>query len=647
MSITPMQAGSLKPIVDRTGRESAKYQHIRELLRNAFEANATKVVVRPEWGAVEALGVFRLLCADDGNGMEAEHQLPHFMNTFGGGGKPIGDVHENFGMGAKTSMLPWNHAGLIVASRQGGSTAAVMLTYDPSIGEHGEYGLTRWEVEDDEGSVTYDEVLNLDIQEDDFVLVPGTTARDVMDAFLNPDHGTVMIACGMTGKENTFLATGEGGHSDAEGDIKGISKYINERLYDLPADIEVHELRTDKANEWPRSAADAYGPQQQPIDRRINRRTLRGARYYLQEAEYKHPASGTEVMSDGTQVHWSLWGEKDDRKYIHSYARRLGYIAVLYDGELYHLTDHAFAYRRFGIVKPEVRRRLTLILEPPVENRLTGAQGVYPHAARSSLLWSGAKELPLDTWGQEFVEEHLPEAIRDAIMKAGSSDEQDPDAGEWLNQIAAKFRARFRRVRIVFKKGGSKKANFGEGSGPIGGGGKGSGGGSTGTGTGGGGSGRPRARKPSAQGEEGEEHSVKEGLPTFRWVTEDELGEPGRAAVFLESSASAGGGAEVLLNREFPAFVELFQYWTAVYPPHYEQDVLRAVELVYGTELAAKVAHAHELKGDKNWNAEQFKLMLSPEALTLAALGLYSCDQVINTMLGAKLGKKGAKASAT
>ncbi len=161
-------------------------------------------------------------------------------------------------------------------------------------------------------------------------------------------------------------------------------------------------------------------------------------------------------------------------------------------------------------------------------------------------------------------------------------------------------------MRIVFKRGGTKKAQFGEGGGgSTGTGSNGGAGGGAGTGSGGGTGGRPRARKPNNTGAQGEEQSVKEGLPQYRWVTEDEIGELGRAAVFLENAAGKDGPtAEVLLNREFPAFTELFQYWTAEYPPHYENQVIEVVERVYGTELAAKVAHAHELQGDKNWNSD-------------------------------------------
>jgi hypothetical protein len=98
-----------------------------------------------------------------------------------------------------------------------------------------------------------------------------------------------------------------------------------------------------------------------------------------------------------------------------------------------------------------------------------------------------------------------------------------------------------------------------------------------------------------------------------------------------------------MLNREFPAFQELLQFWTAEYPPQMEDDVRRTIEKVYGTELAAKIAHAFELNGDKSWPSDAFEALFTSEALTLAALGLYSCDHVISTMLGGKLGKMAGK----
>ncbi len=532
-------------------------------------------------------------------------------------------------MGVKTSMLPWNHEGLLVVSRRDGETAAVKLICDQSEGEGGEYGLHRWEQQEDDGSVFYDEVLFLDVQDPGYELGGAVTVQRVLDAFLDPGNGTVLIALGLSGVEDTFLATGEGGAFDQEGDIEGSSKCVNERFWGLPLSIEVHELRTQQRQQWPRSESEAYGPQRKP-DRRLNRRTIEGARYYLEEGDYKHEAANTVVLSDGTNIHWYLWPADTERRMIHSYARRHGYVAALYGDELYHLTDHAFTYRRFGIIHRDVRKRLTLIIEPPGEG--PGRAGVYPHGSRSSLLWSGAQELPWDRWSKEFIED-LPDEIRRALLTAGSSDAQDPESGAWMEQILSKFQARFRRIRFVPKSGGNRRADLSD---------------SSGGGGGGGGAGprhARRGRRRDKSGEEVEERTAKEGLPLFRWVSEAEIGEAGRAAVFVPHSAGDGGAAVVLINREFPAFSEVFSHWMSEYPAHMEQEVQTTIERVYGTELAAKVAHAQELRGHKEWTSDEVDRLLSPESLTFGALGLFACDQVISTQLGGRLGKKSSKRS--
>ena len=74
-------------------------------------------------------------------------QIESYLNTFGGGGKPIGDAHENFGVGSKTSTLPWNRAGVVVVSwtPQDPEGSLVWLLRDPVSGE---YGARKFEVDD-------------------------------------------------------------------------------------------------------------------------------------------------------------------------------------------------------------------------------------------------------------------------------------------------------------------------------------------------------------------------------------------------------------------------------------------------------------------------------------------------------------------
>lgn len=84
-------------------------------------------------------------------------ELVTFFNTFGGGGKPIGGLHDNFGVGAKTSLLPWNRAGIVVVSWVDNEPSMIWVQQDA---ETGEYGLRLFEaVDPDTGDIGLDEVV--------------------------------------------------------------------------------------------------------------------------------------------------------------------------------------------------------------------------------------------------------------------------------------------------------------------------------------------------------------------------------------------------------------------------------------------------------------------------------------------------------
>jgi len=260
--IAPMNVENSKYFLERAYRESGELQYIREVFKNAEEAGATRVEFGPEWNAVENEGVYRFMVADNGKGMSSD-ELLKFQNTFGGGGKPIGDMHENFGVGAKTSLLPWNHQGVLIISwtEENPAGAMVRMMRDPS---NGEYGAKKFETA--EGAI------------EEVVVPKGEWAR------VKPDwihtHGTVVICLGMTGKEDTFLG------KDSKGDIKGISAYLNKRIWEVADDMEIYvqEMRSSKREEWPQSLAEASGPASGSVDRRWNRRRVRGAKHFITKA---------------------------------------------------------------------------------------------------------------------------------------------------------------------------------------------------------------------------------------------------------------------------------------------------------------------------------------------------------------------------
>jgi hypothetical protein len=631
--IAPMGVGGVHHLIERAYREGSELQYVRELFKNALEAGATRIEFGPEWQAVEREGVYRLMVADNGKGMGPE-ELLKFLNTFGGGGKPIGDAHENFGVGAKTSLLPWNREGVVVISWVAGDPEGSMVWLRRD-GKTGEYGARRFQT--DTGS--FEEVVR-----------PLGDFSGVKPDWIH-EHGTVVICLGNAGTEHTFL--GENG----DGDIKGLSAYLNKRIWTLPEhlSVSVQELRSQKREDWPRNYAEASSssrPGGGAIDRRWNRRKIVGARHFLVTAAEKGRlgAHGVVGLKDETKIEWYLW--KGDRPAVHSYAHMSGYIAALYGDELYDTQQHFSQFRSFGVTHKDVRSNLTLIAVPPKSGH--GYYGVYPDTARNALKIRGTKHagepLPWPQWGQEFAEK-MPIEIAEAVAKAGSADATGTigDA-KWKERLLDRFGRRWGTVRYILRATGLIKvfpapAATGDGSS---GGGTGGGTGSTGGhGPAPGGEGRPTVgvKKARPGAETATAVRRKGGVPDWRWSDESEI-EPGVAGVWSPNDPRHENGV-VLLNRQFAPFVELREYWKQLFADHFVDEVQKCIEEVYGEVMVAKIAHSEELRSDPRWGGARVESELrSPVALTMAALGLIAEDQVIAARLRARLGAKASFAAA-
>lgn len=630
-TVTKMAVGGVQHLVERAYRESGEMQYVRELFVNAIEAGAMRIEFSPEWRAVESEGVYRLMVADNGKGMSAD-ELLKFLNTFGGGGKPIGDAHENYGVGAKTSLLPWNHAGVVVLSwtEKDPEGSMVQLMRDPSTGE---YGARCFETADGYQSV----------------VAPSPEWASVKPEWLT--HGTVVVCLGNTGKENTFLG------KDGKGDIKGISAYLNKRIWKIPegVTVTVRELRTQKQMDWPRSWAESVAPaQDDATDRRTNNRDIKGAKYHVvsEASEGKLASKGTVKLEDGTEVDWYLW--QGERPAIHSYAQKAGFIAALYRNELYDTQTHLANYRSFGITQAAVRERLTIVARPPYTN---GTFGVYPDTARNALKIQGTKRagepLPWSEWGQEFAE-NMPSEIREALAKAGPTNATATlEDAKWRDRLMDRFGRRWKSVRYLLTGLGSERVEPSEAGGPAGGrdgGGHGKGNGSSAGSKPGHLGGQEGERKFGAKRTTGtataKKMNVSGGLPSCRWTSGDDV-EAGFAGAWCPNDPTEPFGV-VLLNRAFPAFVEVKQYWREQYPDHLGERVDEVIEEVYGQAMIARIAHSEQFVHDKAWGKARVDAELrSPAAITMAALGLVSEDQVILAKLTGLLGRRRAKPGAT
>ncbi|MDW5593910.1 hypothetical protein VSS74_06165 [Conexibacter stalactiti] len=628
-SVTPMKASGIQHQVRRVYREGGQFQWVRETLVNSLEAGARKIEFGIEWQAVESLGVYRRTVADDGQGMTPD-ELVGFFNTWGGGGKPIGGVHENFGIGAKSSLLPWNSHGLVVISWVDGVAAMIWVTRD----EDGEYGLRNFQaVDEDTGEVRIDEVVAPFYDEDH-----GCDWASVRPSWIE-EHGTVMVLLGEDARASTI---GGDPHRAGEADIKGISTYLNRRVWEVESDVDiiVDELRTSDPRLWPISEAMGHGPQRSP-DRRTNRRAIRGALYYVKypESTYqkgKLSASGTFIVSDGTEIDWFLWS--GDRPAIQSYAAQGGYLAALYHNELYDVTNHHSTYRSFGILESAVRSKVWMIMRPLPFDELHGRHGVYPRGDRNSLLIMGGPHagdpLPLNDWGAEFAQD-MPGPIRDAIREARAGGKGTVTDEIWKQRLADRFGSRWRVLKLRASAGGrltlaadqagslprsARRVNRHKA------GGSGGTGGTTGAPNTGARNGTVAAARSRVAG----------GIPTYVVVRRDAVGE-GMLAAWAPNHPEHPEGA-VLINVDHPVLEDEINHWRSQYPDHLADQISDEVVAAYGEIAVAKVAHSEHLKSILPSSKVDNDLR-SEAALTMSLLGLIGEEAVIAPRIGGKYGR--------
>ena len=109
-----------------------------------------------------------------------------------------------------------------------------------------------------------------------------------------------------------------------------------------------------------------------------------------------------------------------ERPHVDAFARKSGYIAIRYNGELFQLTSNKAHFRWFGIIEQKVQQNLSLILEPQHFQPRAGRWGSIRIKAKQANLYRKREkgvDVPLSDWGGEFVED-LPNPILEAIRRA-------------------------------------------------------------------------------------------------------------------------------------------------------------------------------------------------------------------------------------
>ena len=681
MATRHMSVGSLKPIVDRTGSESSAYQFVREALENAIQASAKAFRIRWEQGASRK-SIYRFEAADDGFSMTRQ-ELPSLINKFGGGGKPIGGEHENYGVGLKSSTLPWNHHGILVAARRDDETNLIQLHLDENAGE---YGLRQWEVEAD-GEMTLEDVLTIaqkvkgkwrPLLDRDFEVVEGTRVRDLLNAFLNDDQGTVLVLCGNTGQEDTFLSQGAGGVMGQGGPTE-LATYIAKRYDSLPISVSVIEPRSSDKATWPRSPDEftaGHINKAKGAAYSVKTRNVLGIGDFLRDGSergIRKPAhQGVIDLTDGTKAYWFLLPEGE--KYENSGVGGVYWsaqVAVRYKNEIYyHGSSNAQRFRDMGIARKSVFERCTILLEPPLNG---DTPGVYNDSSRSRLLWTGGNYLPWGRWSSEIAAQ-LPLPIEEALAKATAQlghiddgEELNDAQKKRLNAITRRIQSSWRRKAVPSDRAGRVKLlrvrQIGVGGSSSSGNGLLERGGGNGAGSGGG-----RGRLGGAKGGGGKDSGSHEGdgndpryvedqtngtelptvavgrpdqIPKIEWLPATEFDEQNLIARWNEP------GFQVEANLNCPIIRDSIDYWTNQYPRVDAEDIGKAVLRIYGLKLRSSVAHMMTAKKRGTITADDLEKALTPIALTTAAAGFALEDLALAGDIGALDGKARRKSPAT
>jgi hypothetical protein len=455
------------------------------------------------------------------------------------------------------------------------------------------------------------------------------------------EHGTVIVLLGNDPQTHTVL----GDPSRKEGDLKGISSYLNRRVWELDETkrVTVEELMRSDPKSWPSSRAEAKarGAGKSADSLGTNTRTIRGACRFIEYSESTEAglkASDIVELEDGTQIDWFLW--EGDRPRIHSYAARSGYVAVLYKNELYDVTDHAATFRSFGIAEASVRQRVWIVVRPPEFCEDTGRTGIYPRTDRNGLLIQGGDRagdsLPIHDWAAQFVE-RMPEALMEANRSARTGDEGSVTDRSWRERLAGQFGKLWRipRFRAATKGDSSvtpevpggqpRKAPKKRRPGSRSGGGK---GGMTGESSSGS---RPGPRTAVR-------NRLAGAIPHFRHVRADSMDDSGHLAAWQPNDPEHPEGV-VLINIEHPVLEAEVERWTSMYAPSQAEQVASEVRQAYGELAVAKVAHSEQLAAILPRDVIETELR-SGAAMTMALLGLMGADAMLSNRLKFRVGRR-------
>lgn len=642
-NLLAMTIGDTRPFIDRNYRDITQPgQWLRETFRNADEAHARSVHYGIEWQGVETQGVYRRYIADDGDGMD-QPDLVKFMLTYGGGGKPIGTEHENFGIGAKVTLLPWNSAGLVVISYKDGDGFAMLMR-----AHERDYGAVPWDALDSEGEVVPAAVIDPDgASLGEFGIADlGAVWKQVpfwADKDEPPQHGTIFLLLGPDREYDTILGDPS---RPAESATHVQALFLNSRLWEVSdaqrVTIDV-PVSPDK-NTW--TKRDPGDVKSGPGTGGFTRRAVAGAKFYIDRDGRFPVTNGSVDLEDGTVAHWWLRTESPERR-PNPYGPRAGFVAVLYNDELYDVArseDSKWRYRQFGVLAAEVMSRLFVVVEPPTD----GPNGIYPTGGRDRLLRNGGRDLPFAEWGSIFHDQ-MPNEIADAIAMAMPKEFMGDSS--WKERFAERFWDRLHETRLRLRKDGQNTAGAGTQTAPRVAAPGGQSDGADGP--------RRLPRIPAirertaanvisdlAGSKRARSTEVESTIPSWMPVGATEFDHSYSLASWDPETANSDGSRGcVYLNKEHVAVASLVEAMANAYSVSRKdiaswQQVEVAVWETLGQSLVAKVVHVQSVLRREVEVTRLRAEYLSDASLTTAGLGMIWEQQALQPKLGGILGRK-------
>lgn len=395
-------------IVDIIYSDSDKLQFVRELVQNSVEGNASRIKISYERQGFEMYGVKRFLIQDDGKGMSAE-ELTEFLNELSSSGKEVG-VDKNYGIGAKTSTLPWNPLGVVFVSWTSEDDPGAMIwLYKQRTGLYG-----AREFEDDEGDLV--EALPLDQYDEEIGNEYGLDFRLLREEW-NQRSGSAVLLLGDHKMHDTYNPQLLKPNVSKEEFIR----YLAQRYKELSVSTSVMQYEAERRDSGRRS------------------RTLKT----LSSLEDVYiDAQGSIDLSDSFSIEWVLIN--NDRRTVYNYLGS-GFIAFENKSELFHHRRHPQTWRSFGIHQKQIWNRLFIVIKDKC---------LIQNAARTQLKNPQTDADPDFAAIGEYFRNNLPEYLLNEQRKLIAEKTNNLQLDEYRKRLASEYGDRF---NDVLGPGGAKK----------------------------------------------------------------------------------------------------------------------------------------------------------------------------------------------